>query len=174
MRCFAIIVSCLSLFISLHASDKPVDISQTDIVERTINFVIFAALMWYLLAGRVRKILSDRTKSISDTLSNTQIRIKESREKIEQAKERLKEANELAAEIIKNAKQEAMVAVRHIEEKNKEQIASMLKANEEAMKFHERLLQKQLLTEVLDEVFASDSLKVSSNDYADIISKKVS
>ncbi len=175
MRIFSFFVAFLLCAISLHAAtDKPLDISQTDIVERTINFIIFVALMWYLLAGRIKKILAHRTKTISKTLSNAQIRVRESRDKIDRAKQKLKDANETASEIIKTAKQEALIAARHIEEKNKEQIAGMVRSNEEAMKYQERLLQKQLLTEVLNDIFASESLEISSDEYANIVRKKVS
>ncbi len=60
-----------------------------------------------------------------------------------------------------------------IEEKTKEQIANLLKANEEAMEFQEKMLQKQLVAEILQEAFVSQALKLESKDYVGILEKKV-
>lgn len=85
----------------------------------------------------------------------------------------MKEAKEQAAEIIATAKKEANASVLRIEEKTKEQIANLLKANEEAMEFQEKMLQKQLVAEILQEAFVSQALKLESKDYVGILEKKV-
>ena len=60
-----------------------------------------------------------------------------------------------------------------MKKKTKEQIANLLKANEEAMEFQEKMLQKQLVAEILQEAFVSQALKLESKDYVGILEKKV-
>lgn len=163
--------SCGMLYASSEA--HVMDISKTDIVERLINFAIFVALMWYLLADRIKSVLNERKEGIANKLSQTQTKVFESRSKKEKAQQRLKEAHEQAAEILNIAKKEAHASVLRIEEKTKEQIAGLLKANEEAMDFQERMLQKQLVSEVLQEVFTSSAMKLETQDYVNILEKKV-
>ena len=35
-----------------------------DIVQRTVNFIIFAGILWYLLADKIKAFFADRTLSI--------------------------------------------------------------------------------------------------------------
>ncbi len=175
MRYIWMALLCCGLCGISYASNQThvMDITQTDIIERLINFVIFVALMWYLLADKLKSILHERSQAISDKLSQTQTKVRESREKKEKAQQRLKEAHEQAAEILSTAKKEAHASVLRIEEKTKEQIAGLIKANEEAMEFQEKMLQKQLVAEVLQEAFASPKLKLDTQDYVGILEKKV-
>lgn len=175
MRYIYMAFMCFVLCSISYASGEAhvMDISKTDIIERLINFVIFVALMWYLLADRLKSMLQERTKGIANKLSQTQEKVNEIRAKKEKAQQRLKEAKEQAAEIIATAKKEANASVLRIEEKTKKQIANLLKANEEAMEFQEKMLQKQLVAEILQEAFVSQALKLESKDYVGILEKKV-
>lgn len=174
MRCIWIIFVSLLAVVSLHANEHHViDISKTDILERTINFVIFVALMWYLVAGRLKAILKERSDGISLRLSQTQTKVREARDKKEKSQQRLKHAHDQAAEIIKIAKQEAAISVKHIEDKTKEQIASLIKANKDAMEFQEKQIQKQIVSEVLQEAFSSPKFRLETQDYVNILEKKV-
>ncbi len=172
------VIFALTMFILCGISyassgNHVVDISKTDIIERLINFVIFVALMWYLLANKFKEILSARSKEISERLSQTQSKVREVKEKKERALQHLREAKEKATEISNTAKKEASISVFQIEEKTKEHISNLIKANDEAMEFQEKLLQKQLISEVLQEIFSSQSLNLDTNDYVSILEKKV-
>lgn len=175
MRYIFTTLLCLGLFGIAYASGEAhaMDISKTDIIERLINFIIFVALMWYLLADKLKSMLHERSQLIANKLSQTQTKVRESREKKERAQQRLQEAKEQAKEILDTAKKEAHASVLRIEDKTKEQIANLLRANEEAMEFQEKMLQKQLVAEVLQEIFASPALKLEAQDYVGILEKKV-
>ena len=149
------------------------DVSKTDIIPRTINFVIFVALMWYLVADKLKAMLRDRSRGIADRLSQTQTKVQDSRAKKEKAQQRLKDVHEQVNEMIKIAKQEAEISAQKIEEKTKEQVQNLIKSNEEAMEFQERLFQKQIVEEILNEAFSSPTLKIESSDYVGILEKKV-
>lgn len=175
MRYVVLILGVFAIFSGFlfGAEHKPLNIAETDIFQRVINFVIFVALMWYLVADKIKAVLKNRSRAIADKLSQTQAKVQESRHKKEKAQQRLKETNKQTAETLRIAKQEAALAAQRIDEKTKEQVASMIKANEEAMEFQERLFQKQIVNEILQESFQSPTLKIDSKDYVGILEKKV-
>lgn len=166
---------CFVLCGVAHASGAThaMDISKTDIIERLINFIIFVALMWYLVADKLKSMLQERSHGIAQKLSQTQTKVRESREKKEKAQQRLQEAREQAKDILDTAKKEAHISVLNIEEKTKEQIANLMRSNEEAMEFQEKVMQKQLVAEILQEIFTSHTLNIEARDYVGILEKKV-
>lgn len=157
----------------LYTYDGSLAISDTDIFERSINFVIFATLLWYLVAGRVRDMLYARQKQISDTLSEAQERIRQLHARREDASMRLKEAKIQAQEIVANANKEAILVVSHIDEKYKEQVEYLMKSNEDAMNFESRKVYNEVIREALHELF-KDGVSLSNKDYIDLIERKVS
>ncbi|RDU63449.1 hypothetical protein CQA53_08490 [Helicobacter didelphidarum] len=174
MRYVFVVFSMFVLTCSvLYASEHVMDISKTDIFQRTINFAIFVGIMWYLVADKLKAMLQQRTRAISEKLTQAQAKVKESREKKEKAQQRLKNAYDQVPEIIKSAKQEANIAVQNIEEKTKDHIVNLIKANEEAMEFQKKLFQKQIVEEILHEIFVSPTLKLETQDYVGILEKKV-
>ena len=58
---------------------------ETDYWPRVVNFTIFAALMYYLLAGPLKKFFKDRKEGIASSL-------REIEEKLQAAKDEKKEA----------------------------------------------------------------------------------
>ncbi|XPV83471.1 MAG: hypothetical protein ACNI22_06335 [Halarcobacter sp.] len=88
----------MALFASAEGAEK------TDIVQRTVNFVIFAGILWYLLADKFKAFFADRTASIQAELDKVQDTLKASQDKVDDAANKLEEAKKLAAEIVEGAK----------------------------------------------------------------------
>lgn len=153
--------------------DNVIDISKTDIFERLVNFILFILLLWYLIADKLKAILSARSRDIANQLSESQSRIKEARNKKEQAQLHLTEARQKAKEILETARKEALIFEREIEEKTKEQITYLVKNNEESMQFQARMLQKEIIKEVLEEMLSSENIQTTSNDYINILEKRI-
>ena len=78
-------VLVVSLFANEHSG--PVAISDTDFVPRLINFVIFAGILWYLLADKVKEFYSNRSKAIATAFSQIEEQLKKSRDEVEVLKE---------------------------------------------------------------------------------------
>lgn len=176
MRYFAVIflmLMCGVAYAAGHGEGHVIDISKTDIFQRSVNFIIFVGLMWYLLADKLKAMLHARSREIADKLSNAQAKVQESRHKKEKAQQRLKDTSKQVAELTRIAKQEAALSAQRIDEKAKEQVAALIKANEEAMEFQEKLFQKQIIEEILNEAFKSPKLEIDSKDYIGILEKKV-
>lgn len=169
-----IFLPMIFMFPTPFLMSSSLEIQNTDIIERFVNFIIFVVLLWYLVAGKIKEMLNNRTLAISNKFNEVQTEIEESANMIKDVDIRLKEAREYAQEIINTAKKEAIIMVHHVEEQNKEQIAYLIKNNEEMMFFKKRKMEKELISEALKETFSVNNLKFSSHDYLEIIQKKVS
>jgi len=77
---------------------------ETDMVQRTVNFIIFAVILWYLLADKIKAFLANRTLSIQAELDKVQETLKASQDKVTDAQKKLEEAKKLSSEIVEGAK----------------------------------------------------------------------
>lgn len=168
------LISLATSGILLASPHESLDVSNTDIIERLINFIIFVALLWYLVANKLKAILKQRSDDIASKHTLAQDRIKISHQNKAQALERLKVAKQKAQDIISTAKKEAYIISSQIDENTKEQIQHIIKSTDEAMTLEYRALQKKIVANILKETFESKSLALSSKDYVNIINKRVS
>ena len=163
---FGLFVVCFAL-----AQGSGVDIAQSDFFARSVNFVIFVVIVWVLFAGKVRAFFASRRECISMQLSEVQDRLKSAKDNKEQALRRLEEAKEQAAEILSNAKKECYLIAQKVEEQSSIDIENMFKHTQSLMEFEYKLMEKQVVDEVLTEVFAQT--KLSAQEYVNILQKKV-
>ena len=75
-----------------------------DIVQRTVNFIIFAAILWYLLADKIKAFFANRTLGIQSELDKVQDSLKASKDRVAEAQKKLDDAKKISAEIIESAK----------------------------------------------------------------------
>ena len=75
--------------VALFANEGAV---ETDIVQRTVNFIIFAGILWYLLADKIKAFFAERSLSIQSELDKVQDTLKASQEKVKDAQKKLEEA----------------------------------------------------------------------------------
>ncbi len=69
----------LTLMISTYAfASGGAEGAGTDIVQRTVNFLLFAGLIWYLIAEPVKSYFAGRSQGIADELNKVQDRLNES------------------------------------------------------------------------------------------------
>lgn len=148
-----------------------VGILETDFIARSINFVIFVLIVWVLVAKKAKAFFSERTMGISEKLSEIQTKLKSAKSQKEHALRRLQEAKENAAEITANAKKESYLVTQKIEEQFGKDIEVMMKNTEILMEFERKQMEKEVVAEVLDEIFMES--KISGAEYGRIIEKKV-
>ena len=72
-----------------------------DIVQRTVNFIIFAGILWYLLADKIKAFFADRTLSIQAELDKVQDTLKASQDKVSRCTKKLEEAKNLLLKLLK-------------------------------------------------------------------------
>jgi len=144
-----------------------------DIVQRTVNFIIFAGILWYLLADKIKAFFADRTLSIQAELDKVQDTLKASEDKVNEAQKQLDDAKKLAAEIVENAKADIDSVKQKVSVAVDTDIANLEKNLEEMMKVETSKAKREVVAEILDELLKSDNIKLSQDELANIVLKKV-
>lgn len=147
--------------------------AETDIVQRTVNFIIFAAILWYLLADKIKAYFAERSLSIQAELDKVQDTLNASQKKIDGAAKDLEDAKVLAAEIVENAKTDVDSIKQKVVESADAEIAHFEKSFEEKVSVETRKAKKEVVAEVLEELFNSDSVELTQDELSNIVLKKV-
>ncbi len=145
----------------------------TDIVERTINFLIFAGILYYLIADKIKAYFKGRTAEIANQLTSIQDMLNSSKEKKENALKEASEAKEKAKDLIEVAKKEAQMLSKKVEENTESEISYLKKALQERMEIEEKKMTKEVVSEVIDELFKENKISLSNDDFLNILKKKV-
>ncbi len=167
-----LLVMSLIVSASLFASGG-VEHGGTDIVPRTINFLIFAGILWYLLAKPVRAFFGGRSGEIATRLNSVQDKLRESKSLKEAAEARVEEAKAFAQELHASTEKEKVILKQQIEA----QTANEIEVLEKQMKDKEALAERQMVRGVVEgvlaDVTAQSTESLDKEKIADIIVKKV-
>ena len=144
-----------------------------DIVPRTINFIIFAAILYYLIANPVKNAYKGRIESIAARLDNIEQKLKESKAKKDDAIKRVEEAKANADSLVETAKKEAFLISERIKEETMQEIVNLEKSFQDQKEFEKRRMVKSVVGEILNEIFASDSVKMDQSELINIMLKRV-
>ena len=157
-------------FASEHA---PVAEVETDIIQRTVNFLIFAGIVYYLIAEPVKAYFTGRTQGIADELEKVQNRLKESKAAKEAANAKIDEAKTLAEEIMSSCKKENVIINEKMATQLEFDLSNLEKQQEDIMGLEKRQMVRNLVEEVLSDALTQDTSVLDKNVFADIILKKV-
>lgn len=144
-----------------------------DIVQRTVNFIIFAGILWYLLADKIKAFFAGRTASIQAELDKVEETLKASQDKVDDAVKKLEEAKTLASEIVEGAKADVDSVKQKVAEAVETEIANLDKNFDEKIKVETSKAKRQIVSEVLEELLSSDNISLSQEELANIVLKKV-
>ena len=143
--------------------------AHTDIIPRTINFLIFVAILWYLVGDRIKKFFAERRENIANRFQEIEEKLRESKEKKEALKNELINAKKLAEEIVENAKKEAEFIEKKIKSQLEEEIKLLEKHFEEYKEAEIRKTKQEAVKEYLNEIFKD--VHITSEDAAKLILK---
>lgn len=167
-----LLVTALFVSASLYASSGA-EHGATDIVPRTINFLIFAGILWYLLAKPVKAFFTGRSDEIAGRLNSIQDKLRESKEQKEAAEAAVEEAKAFAADLQATTEKEKAILKQQIET----QCANDLEVLEKQMEGKKALSQRQMVRSVVESVMETVAEKSAESldkaKMAEIISKKV-
>lgn len=153
----------------LSAAD--VSLAQSDFVERVINFVIFALIIWYLGSSRIKQIFIQRKMKIVHEFDKLQEEEKEMKKTVEKTENLLADAQNKAKEIVANAKKEAFVIAQQFDSALERDIKTI------ASSFDERLKQerkKMLCDEVASTIDQSlQKVRISQDSCMEILTKGI-
>jgi F-type H+-transporting ATPase subunit b len=146
---------------------------ESDFWPRVVNFTIFAALLWYLLASPIKEFFVGRSQGIASQLKEIEEKLQAAKEEKKEAQARLDESIKKAEQIIEDAKKEAVILAQKIAEANAQELEVMEKQYEEKIALEERKATREAIDEVLSENITTDDIMLDEAKVVDIISKKV-
>lgn len=156
--------------LALFASDANV---ETDILERTVNFLIFISIIYYLLADKIKIFLTGRTASIQSELDKVQEMLKASETKVAEAKLEIENAKKIASELVESAKNDVDSIKNKIEKSVEQEIAYLSKSFDEKTALEARKVKKEVVESILNRLLSDDNIAMSQEDISNIILKKV-
>ncbi|WP_297193531.1 F0F1 ATP synthase subunit B [uncultured Campylobacter sp.] len=145
---------------------------EYDIIPRTVNFIIFVAIMFYLLAKPIKNMYDTRIKKIATRLEDIQKRVLESKNKRLEAIKSLEDAKKEADNAIALAHKEAELMAKKIKSDAKNDMLILEKTYDEQQNYELRKMQKDVVSAALAQIFDDSSLK--QDDIINIMLKKVS
>ncbi len=164
-----LVITPLALFANSAAHGEV----ETDILQRTVNFLIFAAIVYYLLADKLKAFFSDRTQSIQSELDKVQDMLKASENKINDAKAELENAKKVAQELVVSANADIESIKTKIEASVEQEIANLSKSFDEKTELERRKVKKEVVQTILDQLMSDKNIALSNEDLAKVVLKKV-
>lgn len=162
----AFLLSPLALF----ASEGAV---ETDFIQRTVNFIIFVGILWYLLADKIKAFFANRSLEIQAELDKVQDTLKASKNKFDDAASNLEEAKKLSIQIVEDAKADISSVQAKVAEAVEAEIVNLSKNFDAKIEVETRKTKKAIVAEVLEELLKSDNINLSQDELVNIVLKKV-
>ena len=161
----------LGLTTALLANEHAVTLTHSDFIPRVINFVIFVAILWYLLADKVKTFYAERSQNIADSFAEVEAKLKESKAEKEALKAQVEEAHKKAEDIVKTAQKEVEIIKSNILNSAKAEVEAMQKQFNDYKSFEESKMKKEVVKGYLDNLVKD--IHLSSEEVANIVTKKV-
>jgi F-type H+-transporting ATPase subunit b len=146
---------------------------ESDYLPRVINFTIFAALLYYLVANPIKSFFQGRSQAIASQLNEIEQKLQAAKDEKKEAQNRLDSSKKRAETIIADAKAEAVVLAQKIASANEDDIALLEKQHEEKMALEERKSARSAIDEVLSENITDEDIMLDETKVVKIISGKV-
>ena len=144
-----------------------------DIIERTINFVIFFGLVYYFAADAIKNMFKTRRDEIANSLVKIQERLQDSKKAKEKAHEQVEEAKQIAKDILENARKESLIITQKFEDATKMEIENLVRQCNESMLFEKKKAEKMIVDEVLSGFLNKDSVVLNKDVLSRILLKRV-
>lgn len=156
--------------LALFGSDANV---ETDILERTVNFLIFISILYYLLADKIKTYFGERTESIKSELDKVKEMKKASEKKVSDAKLEVENAKKVADELIASANADIESIKNKIEKATEQEIAFLSKSLDSKMDLETKKVKKEVVENVLNKLLSEENIALSQEELANIVLKKV-
>lgn len=145
----------------------------TDIVPRAINFVIFASILYYLLADLIKGMYKGRIAEIADRLNSIQVKVKESIDAKQAAKEKVEESKASAKTLIETSKKEGQLLAQKVLLDTDSELLNLEKSLKDKIYIETRRMRRDVVASVLDELFEKESISIDDKELVEIVMKKV-
>lgn len=146
---------------------------STDIIPRTINFLIFAAILYRYVAGPLKNFFKGRREEIVDTLKSIQDKVEESKKAKAEALKKLEDSKLLAKSIVEDAKNEAELITQKIKNELENELELLDKYHEERCEIERRKMVKTVVAGTVNSLFAENLQTFDNSELVNIVMKKV-
>ena len=117
--------------------------------------------------------MANRTLSIQSELDKVQETLKASQDKFSDAEKKLEEAKKIATDIIEGAKADIDSVKQKVATAVDSDITNLNKNLDEMMKVETSKAKKEVVTKILEELLSSENIKLTQDELANIVLKKV-
>jgi len=145
----------------------------TDFWWRLLNFLIFATIIYKLVASKIVDFFKGREQGIAGELSSIQEKLKEAKAKKAEALAKVDEAESSAEDLIKVAKEEAKLMSEKIAQSLEHDKIQLEKSFSDRVEIETKKMKEEVVAEVIEEMFSSKDMKIGNDDLLNIIKKKV-
>ena len=164
----------LMLMISTYAlASGGAEHAGTDIVQRTVNFLLFAGLIWYLIAEPAKSYFAGRSQGIADELNKVQERLNESIALKKEALAKISDAEKFAVELAETSKKENKLINDNIMTQCDVELETLAKQQTVLSDFEQRKMIRNVVENIIDEVLTQSSDSFDKEAMANVILKKV-
>ena len=167
-----IIVTVLLLSTYLFGSDAGAE-GSTDIVQRTVNFLIFAGILFYILAEPLKNYFSGRSAGIADELEKVQERLRESKRLKDAAEHKIEEAEHFASELAESSKKENKILSDKILTQCEQELEVITKQSVSLMELDKRKMVREVVFAVMNDVMDKSNDALGKEAMTEILKKKV-
>jgi len=147
--------------------------AETDIVQRTVNFLLFAGLIWYLVAEPAKNYFASRSNSIADEMKKVQDKLKESVSLKKDVLTKVTAAEKFATDLVVNSKKENKILNDTIMAQCEADIEILIKQQAALMEFEQRKMVRSVVENTLGEVLSQSDDSFDKEAMANVILKKV-
>ena len=161
------------LAVSTVALASNAEHAGTDIVQRTVNFLLFAGLIWYLVAEPVKNYFASRSQSISDELKKVQDKLNETVALKKEALARISDAEKFAEDLAVSSKKENKILNDNIMAQCEVELETLSKQHGTSTQFEQRKMVRNVVENVLNEVLSQSGDSFDKEAMANVILKKV-
>ena len=145
----------------------------TDIVQRTVNFLLFAGLIWYLVGEPVKNFFAARSQGIADELKKVQEKLDESVNLKKEALAKISEAEKFAEDLAATTKKENKILNDNIMAQCDVELEAMVKQNASKKDFEQRNMVRNVVETIIAETLEQSSEVFDREAMANVILKKV-
>jgi F-type H+-transporting ATPase subunit b len=145
----------------------------TDIVQRTVNFLLFAGLVWYLVAEPAKSYFASRSKAIADELKNVQAKLNESVLLKKEALAKISDAEKFAEELAISSKKENKIINDSIIAQCDVELENLVKHDLSVKDFEQRKMVRKVIEDILSKTLEQSSDSFDKEAMANVILRKV-
>ncbi|MFA6138308.1 MAG: F0F1 ATP synthase subunit B [Sulfurimonas sp.] len=168
-----ILVFMLMISTYALASGGSAEGAGTDIVQRTVNFVLFAGLVWYLVAEPVKNYFVSRSQAIADELKKVQDKLNDTIALKKEALSKISDAEKYADGLAISLKKENKIINDSIMTQCESELETLSKQQVVMKEFEQRKMVRNVVKDVLNQVLAQSSNDFDIEAMANVILKKV-